>query len=131
MDEINNRIRTGKILKPNQPGTKKWVEKYGDNLVCVRYRYDENNNRKLKTVEIIVEESRWKKRNDIIPRNKMMPLKINYEETGIRGLVKSAGGKWNSKKKVWELAYGQIIALGLEKRILNPIASEIEKRKRQ
>ncbi|MFZ0453581.1 MAG: hypothetical protein WCE54_14990 [Ignavibacteriaceae bacterium] len=131
MDEIKNRLRTGKILKPNQPGTKKWVEKYGDDLICVRYRYDERNEKKLKTVEIIVEERNWKKRKDIIPFNKLLPLRINYEETWIWGLVKSAGGKWNSKKKVWSLAYGQIISLGLEKRILDAADPEIEKRKRQ
>ena len=28
-------------LKPGQNGTKRLVEKYGDALVCVRYRYDE------------------------------------------------------------------------------------------
>ena len=27
-------------LKPGQKGTKKLVERYGDALVCVRYRYD-------------------------------------------------------------------------------------------
>jgi hypothetical protein len=47
MDENNKQVRTGKILKPNQPGTKKWLEKYGENLICVRYRYDEKNHRKL------------------------------------------------------------------------------------
>jgi hypothetical protein len=131
MEENNKHVRTGKILKPNQPGTKKWVEKYGESLVCVRYRYDEQNKRKLKTVELIVEESKWEKRMDIIPSNKMMPLKINFEETGIRSLVKSAGGKWNSNKKVWELSQGQIISLGLEKRIINLTTTEIKKMKRQ
>jgi hypothetical protein len=28
-------------LKPDQKGTKLLVEKYGDSLLCVRYRYDE------------------------------------------------------------------------------------------
>jgi hypothetical protein len=50
-------MKSGKILKPGQPGTKKWVEKFGQNLVCVRYRYDKSNRRKLKTVEIVVEQS--------------------------------------------------------------------------
>jgi len=29
------------ILRPGQNGTKKLLEKYGDRLVSVRYRYDE------------------------------------------------------------------------------------------
>ena len=42
-------------LKPGQKGTKALVEKYGDALVCVRYRYDETSRTRLKTVELIVE----------------------------------------------------------------------------
>ena len=46
-------------LKPWQNGTKKWVEKYADKLVTVRYRYDEEKRKRYKTVEIIVAESTW------------------------------------------------------------------------
>ena len=34
-------MRTRLILKPGQRGTKKLGAKYGDRLLCVRYRYDE------------------------------------------------------------------------------------------
>ncbi len=27
-------------MKPGQNGTKRYMEKYGDRLLCVRYRYD-------------------------------------------------------------------------------------------
>jgi hypothetical protein len=43
-------------LKPGQNGTVRLVEKYGDALLCVRYRYDELRDVRLKTVELIVEE---------------------------------------------------------------------------
>jgi len=43
-------------LKPGKNGTRRLVEKYGDALLCVRYRYDEIRDVRLKTVEIIVEE---------------------------------------------------------------------------
>ena len=32
--------------------------------------------------------------------------------------VKDAGGKWNPKEAVWELPYGQVVALGLTARIV-------------
>jgi hypothetical protein len=35
-------------LKPGQKGTKRLVEKYGDSLLCVRYRYDETRGVRLK-----------------------------------------------------------------------------------
>lgn len=110
-------LKTGKILRPNQPGTKKWVEKYGNDLICVRYRYDATNNRRLKTVELVVEERAWEKKSFRIPYNKLMPIRIGYNETDLRRTVKSAGGKWNQSEKVWRLSYGQIVALGLEERI--------------
>jgi hypothetical protein len=31
----------------------------GDRLVCVRYRYDEQQKKRCKTVELIVEEDGW------------------------------------------------------------------------
>ncbi len=34
-------MKTRLDLKPGQRGTKKLSELYGDQLVCVRYRYDE------------------------------------------------------------------------------------------
>ena len=43
-------------LKPGQKGTKAVVEKYGDALVCVRYRYDEASRIRTKTVELIEEQ---------------------------------------------------------------------------
>ena len=43
-------------LKPGQKGTMRLQEKYGDALLCVRYRFDEIRQVKLKTVEIVVDE---------------------------------------------------------------------------
>ena len=41
-------------LKPGQKGTKRLVEQYGESLLCVRYRYDENRKVHLKTVDLRV-----------------------------------------------------------------------------
>jgi hypothetical protein len=40
-------------LKLGQKGTKALVEKYGDDLVCIRYRYDEASRTRIKTVELV------------------------------------------------------------------------------
>jgi hypothetical protein len=50
-------MKTRLILKPGQKGTKRLTDKYGDALVCVRYRYDAELRQRLKTVELIVERS--------------------------------------------------------------------------
>ena len=48
-------MKTRLTLKPGQEGTKRLVEKYGDALVCIRFRYDVKNGKRLKTVELIVD----------------------------------------------------------------------------
>ncbi|RMD79129.1 MAG: hypothetical protein D6823_05000, partial [Chloroflexi bacterium] len=52
-------MRTRLKLKPGQRGTKKLQALYGDRLICVRYRYDAESGRRLKTIELIVEEKVW------------------------------------------------------------------------
>jgi hypothetical protein len=50
--------------------------------------------------------------------NKIIELKVNYEEAHLQKLIKSAGGRWNREKKLWELPYKDVVALGLENRIV-------------
>jgi hypothetical protein len=111
-------IRSGKTIKPGQPGTKKWIDQFGEKLVCVRYKYDFQRKRKLKTVELIVEEETWNLDKDRIPANKLVGVKVEFGEIQTGRLVRSAGGRWNRKKKLWELSYQQVIALGLDDRIV-------------
>ena len=47
-------------IKPRLNGTKKYLQQYGDQLVCVRYRYDKQHNRRQTTAELIVDELDWK-----------------------------------------------------------------------
>ncbi len=46
-------------LKPGQKGTKQLLAQYGDRLICVRYRYDAQRKKRLKTVELLVAECDW------------------------------------------------------------------------
>jgi hypothetical protein len=49
-------MKTHTHLKPGQKGTRRLVEKFGDALLCVRYRYDAIRGVRMKTVEIVVDE---------------------------------------------------------------------------
>ena len=93
---------TQRTILPGLPGTKKYHKKYGDKLVCVRYKYDLNKKEKLKTIEIIVDRQEWKPKSSKIPPNKIINLKIKYGEIDLARKVKSLGGNWNPKRKVWE-----------------------------
>ncbi len=46
-------------MKPGQNGTKRYMENYGDRLLCVRYRYDKPKGRRYTTVELIEEDASW------------------------------------------------------------------------
>lgn len=106
-------------LKPGQPGTKKLLEKFGDDLICVRYRYDSEKKRRFKTVELIVDESSWEKREKEVPINNLAQIRVGYEEIDLREKIKAKGAKWNKLKKVWELSYKDVIGLDLTDRVVN------------
>lgn len=112
-------MKTNKKLLPGQPGTLKLLEKYGERLICVRYKYDEIKHKRIKTVELLEEEVNWKKNRNRIPKNKIMKLRIEYGEANLSRAVKSLGGRWNKTKKYWQLAYGEVLSLGLEDRIIH------------
>jgi hypothetical protein len=52
-------MRTRLTLQPHQDGARQLRERYGERLVCVRYRYDETTKERWKTVELIIEKSAW------------------------------------------------------------------------
>ncbi len=116
-------MRVKTCLKPGQKGTKKWCKIYGHNLVSVRYRYDAEKKRRYTTIEIIVGEGEWQPSEISIPRVRNMHDRFGIHVAGfelpIREQVKSAGGIWRPRQKLWELPYGQILALGLEDRIVD------------
>jgi hypothetical protein len=106
-------------LKPGQKGTKKLLRRYGDKLVCVRYRYDEQKRKRYKTVELVVEEVDWEPRKvPVSPLDGVVYVKINWGERDMGIKVKRAGGVWNPERQVWELAYERVQALGLTGRIV-------------
>lgn len=87
-------------LAPGRKGTKKFSDRYGDQFICVRYRYDEERRKRFTTVEIIVEESGWSppSANPVI-----VGLRVALHEVGLQRQVKQAGGKWNREKQLWEI----------------------------
>ena len=48
-------MKVVKTLVPGEKGTKGLTGKYGERLVCVRYRYDASRKMRFKTVELIEE----------------------------------------------------------------------------
>ena len=105
-------------LLPGAPGTKKLVEKYGDRLLCVRYRYDAAKGRRLTTVKLIEEEQAWQPNGTRIPANKIVKVKVAYGEIELGRALRQLGGTWNRAEKVWEIPYKHVVQLGLKERMV-------------
>lgn len=112
-----HRMKTRLILKPGQRGTKSLTSKYGDDLVCVRFRYDATTRQRIKTVELIVERTAWEPPPEKLSLDTVIAIQIAGYETKLRKKVKAVGGKWNPEKRLWYLRYGDIAGTELEKHI--------------
>ncbi len=110
-------VKTRLILRSGQPGTKSLVKKYGDALLCVRFRYDAESRQRLKTVELIVERTNWTPPAPHYTTDTLVPLQIEAFDMPTRLQVKAAGGRWNPEKKLWFVKYGKIAGTPLEKHI--------------
>lgn len=105
-------------LLPGVNGTKALLKEYGEQLVCVRYRYDKLKQKRYKTAEIIVEEKDWYPGVISYP-DKRVFIRIGYAENTLRDLVKQHGGYWNPDKKAWHLVWKKVVELGLEQRVID------------
>jgi hypothetical protein len=109
-------MKAYKHLKPGQAGTKRLMEKYGDSLICVRYRYDEVRGIKMKTVEIAIEETPWSPAIRFTDGD-IVPVAVAYEETALRDKLRAMRARWDSVEKLWFVPYRFIRGTELEKRI--------------
>ena len=113
-------MQTRLTLRPGMPGTKKLVARYGERLVCVRYLYDETRNRRLKTVELVIEEVPWRgcarkpRRND----HDFVGVRVAWDEADLRIAVKKAGGIWRPRQKLWEMPWNAVRTLGIGHRVV-------------
>lgn len=112
-------MKTRLTLRPGQNGTKKLQLEYGGRLLYVRYRYDEERQLRYKTVELIVEQQPWvpvlSSRQD---PNEPVYVRVGYEEAELRQVVKSAGGRWDQGRRMWQMRIGAAYRLGVQARIV-------------
>ena len=113
-------METRLSLAPGQNGTKKLLARYGERLVCVRYRYDAARKVRHKTVELIVETMPWNPRQRHARRepHDMVAVRINYSETALRERIKTAGGIWRHRQRLWEVDWRTVRDLGLQGRVV-------------
>lgn len=105
-------------LRPGQRGTKKLVARYGDRLICVRYRYDEVRRRRYKTVELIEEEGEWAPSEGLRRWDRWVGVRVGWDERRVCEDIRIAGGVWDRRNQWWRLRYRLVRLLKLEDRMV-------------
>lgn len=111
------------IRKPGEPGTHSLLKRFGERLVCVRYRYDPVRHKRYKTAEIIIAEEDWRPPGDAVPQSEPMQsqrvgVRIAYQERELRQKVSAAGGIWSQRERLWRVAPEVVESLGLQGRVV-------------
>jgi hypothetical protein len=107
-----SRWRVAKKIGPGQRGAVKLARTYGEALVCLRYRENDDGTERLTTGEPVVERAVIQKRDDPV-----VALKIKPEEIELRRLAQARGAKYDGKNFMWKLARSQVLRMGLKARI--------------
>ena len=84
-------MKTTKKLLPWQPGTKRLVGQYGEDLVRVRYRYDPEGEMVVQAIELVIGRTPRRTAETRIPANKLVNVRVEYGETELGRMVKAAG----------------------------------------
>ena len=106
-------MRVTQTLRPGQRGTRRFQERFGDRLVCVRYREDPARGRRVTTVEVGVDARDGRPRPDTV-----VGVRVVWGEADVARRVKRAGGTWDDRRKVWRLRAGAVRQLGLGDRMV-------------
>lgn len=112
------RVRIIKKIEPAAPGARRLARHYGTELVCVRYRLDEEQGVRYTTVELVVDEAPIERRvrgND----EAIVGVRIRYEEIDLRAKARESGAIWDKPAGVWRMARAKAEAIGLGSRIVS------------
>ena len=112
-------LRTRLTLKPGRPGTKDLLAEYGDRLLCVRYRYDDEHLRRYKTVEVIVEEAPWTPTRPFTPTD-LVELRLRAEEHTLHRAARLLGARPTRAPQTWHTTYAVAAILHLTPRARRP-----------
>ena len=71
--------------------------------------YDEVQRKRLKTVELIVDEIDWEPRGTKMRGETLVGVRVDRQELDLRDRVKTAGGRWDPARRLWELRYDKYL----------------------
>ena len=95
-----------KTIRPGDDGSKRYHDKYGEQLCAVRYRRSPCKKTVYTTVEIIVAQreayqQKSPQQKPVLQESDWVAVKIAYEEVELRTEVRKMGGRWSKLAKAW------------------------------
>ena len=112
---LASKLRVTKKLATTNRGAIKLAQQFGDSLVCVRHRTDAGATFRYTTVELLVDKTEMQPR-----QAKMVNVRVNPKEFGLRTVVRAAGAVWDSKLGLWRIPKRVATVLRLTGRIVQP-----------
>jgi hypothetical protein len=112
-------------LRPGQRGTLKLLARFGEQLICVRYRYDPRTQMRLTTVELVVtlqtgsyaKQAKAPAASPLAPPRRVK-VRIAYDEWALRHAARAAGGFWCPKDQAWDVPADAAAEFGIVDRII-------------
>lgn len=106
-DSSIGQLRIAKRYAPTQNGAKRFLRRYGDQLVCVRHRLSDDGKVRHTTIELLVEST------PIVSRMRsIIALRIPQADKGSRQLLMACDAKWKPRERVWLVP--QLVAKNLK-----------------
>ena len=114
-------MQVTKKLAPDQPGAKKLAQRYGEQLLCVRYRQDIEAGRRYTTVELVVDEGPMPidKRKSVF-----VYLRIAFDDLVLRQAIRKHGGTWDKRQRMWRMHQDAVHDLQLHHQVLRNLSSK-------
>ena len=104
-----------KTIQTDGKGAVKLAQKYGESLVCVRYRISPDGNERITTIELEIDKTPVNKK-----ANPLVTLKIYSSETDLISIAKAKGARYNAKTRLWQMNRNDALTMGLKERIAIP-----------
>lgn len=105
------KTHVAKTLWPSQPGTLKLLRRYGDALLCVRYRHDASGLTRYTTVELVIDRTLVTGRR--IDRQ-LFWVNIPYTDRHLQSEARKYDARWDPATGRWLMPGAVVKVLGLE-----------------
>jgi hypothetical protein len=106
--------RIVKRLSATQAGAIKLAQRYGEALVCVRYRHDAEGRLRYTTVELVVDLAPIAARAD---PDELVMVRLDFNDAQTRQQALANGARWDAQRHLWCMTRRTAKRLRLVRRI--------------